>query len=156
VGGLQYDVTLYTGSYNAKPIYFQTAANGGVMPWWGSSSTANAFATAVGYGLGNVNGFNYQEGPFFGYANSIVFGNPAVTLAEWNDNVQNPPGISIIQTFASANVGWAQATLYTPLPVDAPGPLPLFGAGAAFGFSRQLRKRIQGSRLQVSSSQPRA
>jgi hypothetical protein len=28
-----------------------------------------------------------------------------------------------------------------------PGPLPLFGLGAAFGMSRQLRKRIKGSTL---------
>jgi hypothetical protein len=27
----------------------------------------------------------------------------------------------------------------------APGPLPIFGAGAAFGFSRKLRKRIKGN-----------
>jgi len=27
-------------------------------------------------------------------------------------------------------------------PASVPGPLPLFGAGAAFGWSRQLRKRI--------------
>ena len=26
-----------------------------------------------------------------------------------------------------------------------PGPLPLLGAGAAFGFSRKLRSRIKGS-----------
>jgi hypothetical protein len=28
-----------------------------------------------------------------------------------------------------------------------PGPLPLFGAGAAFGFSRRIRNRIKGARL---------
>jgi len=28
-----------------------------------------------------------------------------------------------------------------------PGPLPLFGAGAAFGFSRRIRRRIKGARL---------
>ena len=27
-----------------------------------------------------------------------------------------------------------------------PGPLPLLGVGAAFGFSRNLRKRIKGSK----------
>ncbi|MFN9610686.1 MAG: hypothetical protein ACK546_00810 [bacterium] len=31
-----------------------------------------------------------------------------------------------------------------------PGPLPLFGAGAAFGFSRRLRQRIQRSEGAVS------
>ena len=29
-----------------------------------------------------------------------------------------------------------------PAPADVPGPLPLLGAGAAFGWSRRLRKRI--------------
>lgn len=33
---------------------------------------------------------------------------------------------------------------YTQSRDAAPGPLPLLGAGAAFGFSRRLRKRIQG------------
>lgn len=30
---------------------------------------------------------------------------------------------------------------------EVPGPLPLLGAGAAFGFSRRLRSRIKASRL---------
>jgi len=30
---------------------------------------------------------------------------------------------------------------------DVPGPLPLLGAGAAFGFSRRIRSRIKGVRL---------
>jgi MYXO-CTERM domain-containing protein len=30
----------------------------------------------------------------------------------------------------------------TSAPADVPGPLPLLGAGAAFGWSRRLRKRI--------------
>ena len=30
---------------------------------------------------------------------------------------------------------------------SVPGPLPLLGAGAAFGFSRRIRSRIKGARL---------
>jgi len=29
--------------------------------------------------------------------------------------------------------------------VQAPGPLPIAGAAAAFGFSRRLRKRVRSS-----------
>jgi hypothetical protein len=29
---------------------------------------------------------------------------------------------------------------------QTPGPLPILGAGAAFGFSRKLRSRIKGAR----------
>jgi hypothetical protein len=30
-----------------------------------------------------------------------------------------------------------------------PGPLPVLGAGVAFGFSRKLRRRIKGARVQA-------
>jgi len=30
-------------------------------------------------------------------------------------------------------------------PTDVPGPLPLLGAAAAFGFSRRIRNRIKAS-----------
>jgi hypothetical protein len=33
-----------------------------------------------------------------------------------------------------------------------PGPLPLLGVGAAFGFTRKLRKRINSSKLPVASA----
>jgi len=47
---------------------------------------------------------------------------------------------------------YAQATLYT----GAPGPLPLFGAAAAFGYSRKLRKRIKLAPNALASSLPLA
>ena len=48
---------------------------------------------------------------------------------------------------------YAQATLCT---APAPGPLPLFGAAAAFGFSRQLRKRIKLEPAALGSALPQA
>ena len=65
VGGQQWDVTTFTGSYSANTTKFNTAASGGQMPWWGSSTTANAFATAVGAGLGTPN--IGTVGPLFGF-----------------------------------------------------------------------------------------
>ena len=44
----------------------------------------------------------------------------------------------------------------TPLAAPAPGPLPLFGAAAAFGFSRKLRKRIKQAPGALGSALPRA
>jgi hypothetical protein len=48
-------------------------------------------------------------------------------------------------------------TQYQPVGIvveapEAPGPLPIFGAAAAFGFSRNLRRRIKNSVNPVSSS----
>ncbi len=50
-------------------------------------------------------------------------------------------------------VTWAQATPYIP---PVPGPLPLFGAAAALGFSRKLRKRIKLAPAAPASSLPQA
>ncbi len=47
VGGTQYDVTTFTGSYNDNTSNFATAANSGVMPWWVKSNTAREFGNAV-------------------------------------------------------------------------------------------------------------
>ena len=137
VGGLQYDVTTFTGTYNANTSKFALPANGGVMPWWGSKTIAAQFAAAVGGDSG---------GPYFAYtrAESIVvaryFGDGPAT---GNNGLNINTGLS---------VNYAQASLSLPVP----GPLPLFGAAAAFGFSRQLRKRIQAARKPLATSQPRA
>jgi hypothetical protein len=37
-------------------------------------------------------------------------------------------------------------------PASVPGPLPILGVTATFGFSRKLRKRIKNSAKLVSSS----
>ena len=46
VGGNAFDVTMFTGSYNAEPTKFTLPSEGGVMPWWGSRDLANMFAQA--------------------------------------------------------------------------------------------------------------
>ena len=40
-------------------------------------------------------------------------------------------------------------------PAEVPGPLPLLGAGAAFGFSRRLRRRVSQSRVSLNHPSPR-
>jgi hypothetical protein len=37
-----------------------------------------------------------------------------------------------------------------PHTTSVPGPLPVFGAGAAFGYSRRLRHRILGKAIKIS------
>lgn len=139
VNSVEYDVTTFTGTYNSNASKFATAANGGVMPWWGSKTIAAQFATAVG---------GDSSGPYFAYttSGSIVvaryFGDGPAT---GNNGLNINTGIS---------VNYAQATLHVTSPV--PAPLPAFGAAAAFGFSRKLRKRIQASRVPAGSRQPLA
>jgi hypothetical protein len=139
VGGQDYNVTTFTGSYIDNISKFATAANGGVMPWWGSQSTADSFTSAVNTGLGLPNGLGLY-GPLFGYAPSRPDG---IRYVYWDS------ALSSVSPTASTSIDntrtWAQATPAAPSSPAAPSPLPIFGAAAAFGASRQLRKRIRRS-----------
>ncbi|MEI7863328.1 MAG: DNA translocase FtsK 4TM domain-containing protein, partial [Planctomycetota bacterium] len=132
VGGLQYDVTTFTGSYNSNSALLSS------QPWFEDLSLAQTVSGLVADGLGTPNtgiqGFPASEGPYFAYD----FGSNQANLVYWrsgNVNVDGIPGNEPQHTWATATVLSAS----TP----APGPLPLFGAAAAFGFSRKLRKRIK-------------
>ena len=147
VGGLQYDVTTFTGSYNSNTSKFRTPANGGVMPWWGSSNLALEFATQVGSGLGQPNNLGAPFGPVFAYATS----GQNLRIYYYDSRYQSPSILSYDALPPGDSFTWAQVNVSA-----VPAPLPLFGAAAAFGFSRKLRKRIQESRVSAGSSQPLA
>jgi hypothetical protein len=111
--------------------------------------TANRFAAAVGSSLGepNISNNGSTRSPIFAYR----FDADIISGRYWSINGRG--GIYQFGAISSESLVWAQATLYTP---PAPAPLPLFGAGAAFGFSRKLRKRIHESCVSVGSGQPLA
>jgi hypothetical protein len=148
VGGLQYDVTTFTGSYNNNMSKFAPPPAPGVMPWWGSEALANEFATQVGSGLGQPNNDGgIPFGPVFAY---VPFAGKLIIY--YYDSRYPSPSILRYDALSQADsFTWAQVNVSA-----VPAPAPLFGAAAAFGFSRRLRKRIQGSRLPIGSSQPRA
>jgi hypothetical protein len=141
LGCVQYDVTTFTGTYNANTSKFATEANGGVMPWWDSSILASQFATAMLGSLGLTNPLD--QGPYFAYSMS---GN--VNLSRYRPSAG---AIGNTVTSTSASRTFAKATLYA-----ASGALPLLGAAAAFGFSRKLRKRIKLAPGALGSALPRA
>jgi len=141
VNSQDWNVTTFTGKYNANTSKFALPSSGGVMPWWGNNSLASSFATAVGSSLGAVNRTG-AWGPLFGYnttsgPNRVLFG--GFTIA---DNSSFSTGV----TDTGTSYAWAQATpVSSPQAAAVPGPLPALGAAAAFGYSRKLRKRIKGS-----------
>ena len=157
VGGLQYDVTTFTGSYTDNASKFSTPPVPGVMPWWNNSNLAIDFARALGSLAGYPNGGN---SPYFalqatsgeycfedvGFSMCFPFSDVFVKFTN------NFPGVSDNTFSQDSSFVYAQATLYNaPVPA-VPGPLPALGAAAAFGFSRQPRKRIKRSTSAVSSS----
>jgi hypothetical protein len=140
VGGQDWDVTTFTGSYNGNSSKFATPANGGIMPWWNNNTLAQQFATAVAASFGD-------PGPQFGYE-IISLGFPIFSnaIATWFYDSANPNLKTQGSFFLTASHLYAAATVVTPAPAaPVPGPLPAIGAAAAFGFSRRLRKRIKAS-----------
>ena len=148
VNGQLWDVRTFTGEYklgtdppsnNINTSKFATLENGGTMPWWGSQILAAQFSFAVGENLGLPNGdpngggcgaFSC-EGPYFGYRD--LGGTNGVL------KMSRPSRTPLVTP--TGQFTWAQAS---PVPaVAVPGPLPAFGAAAAFTFSRKLRKRIK-------------
>jgi hypothetical protein len=150
VNSVQYDITTFTGTYNANTSKFNTPANGGVMPWWGNADLAYSFALSVDHSLSSINNIGRLVGPLF--ADKIRA-----------TNLGNTPGPGFYvkvdygfyygnfdNQFNETQATWAQAAPASS--AAAPGPLPALGAAAAFGFSRKLRKRIKRSANSVSSS----
>ena len=54
-------------------------------------------------------------------------------------------------TFGTPDIQLSRGTITLNIYAPAPAPLPLLGAGAAFGMSRQLRRRIQRQSKGVST-----
>lgn len=130
-GGAFYDVSVVEMSYDTATNAFQLPPLG-QMPWWGSQANADDFAGQV---FGNLG-----EGSFAGYGPLFAYDFDS-SLSQVVGSLQDlsAPGSLIDGTPAgSATVKYAIAS------APAPAPLPLFGAAAAFGCARQLRRRIIG------------
>lgn len=146
VGGTNYDVTTFTGKFSDNVSKFATPASGGVMPWWGDEGLAAQFAAAVNGNLGYPNSLN-ENSEFYAYSVST-----GVNMRyKFSGNSNTPAGFFGGSVSPVSSYTWAQASL---APAAVPAPLPLFGAAAAFGFSRRLKKRIQATRRPLGPSHP--
>ncbi len=136
-------MTTFTGTYNGNVAKFNTLDNNGLMPWWGSDTLAIQFATQIWDKLGMPNDSG-SNGPFFSYE---IYDDPDQGLFLRNRLYRQPtnsiePHPTYSHEFGDS-LTYAIATPVVSPPAAVPGPLPLFGAVAAFGLSRRLRRRIQ-------------
>ena len=79
--------------------------------------------------------------------NSDTTGYPALAQDATTPLVNFVPGTTmdtLTTTLIASNSG-AGVTQFASRVNQTPGPLPILGAGAAFGFTRKLRKRIQSA-----------
>ncbi|MFM7395343.1 MAG: hypothetical protein ACKO22_13485 [Cyanobium sp.] len=104
------------------------------QPWAGDENIANQFAAKLGNQLTLPNPSNY--GPFFAF-------DAVGTATVYDVGVSGSPDGSEALAFT---VGSNQAFTYakaTRVPSSVvPGPLPVLGGMAAFGWSRRLRLRV--------------
>jgi hypothetical protein len=133
VGSIDYDVTVFKGSYSINSALFQLPPAGKV-PWWGSDTMAINFAEQVYDQLG--------EGPSVGYGPVFAYEHSGTDILGISQNLSNPSSQQDETIAENAEVIYAIATPLNSAPVSVPAPLPVFGAAAAFGWSRQIRKRI--------------
>jgi hypothetical protein len=154
VAGQTYEMSKFTGSYNINAGMFALPP-GGMMPWYGNEALANQFAAAVGPGLGLNVDFaipglgKVATGPLFSYS----IGSGLLGLQVTNNALYyelTTPLLIETGTFSPLNIprsGLVSTILSyaTAKEVFVPGPLPLLGVGAAFGFSRRLSSRIRRS-----------
>ena len=176
VNGQRWNVNFFDGRQGGpNAALFQTAANGGRMPWFtnnatdcgtptlpddkdvsGSNCLAVQFAKAVGNQLNGEVAMQTLRFAFSGMTSDFVGSGQAGTACP----PPNPPSSDCLRTGQFIISNGTIATVDTEPQVDVsrwayadlvPGPLPLFGVAAAFGFSRKLRKRINDSKAAGSS-----
>jgi hypothetical protein len=137
-------VTTFTGSYDANTSKFATAANGGVMPWWGGSySVADAFANAVGTYFGTPNtgsAAGTAQGIALGPLFAFGFNDPDVRAEAVCPTGCLSSSADFYPLYYDESAVYAQATLYAA-PAPVPAPLPLLGSAAALSFCSRLSRR---------------
>jgi len=151
VNGQLWRLDTVNTSYTASTSLFNTAAGGGSMPWWGDGTgqLAADFATALLAADPSQSVFGYpnpigttpnQRSPFFAW--DYQSGAPQVSYV-----ALELPGPFVTATGVAslkANQGTTREFFVATAVPQVPGPLPLLGAAAAFGWSRRLRRRLGG------------
>lgn len=155
-GGLYYGTT-YFGGANLAGTVFEFNSNTGLITLLDSftgPNGANPFAalTAVGDGLyygTTVSGGDSSFGGIFEFnsiTNSITLldsftgvngMNPNASLTAAGENLY------FSTTFNGGAQDYGAIYAFNTRATSVPGPLPFMGAGAAFGWSRQLRRRVR-------------
>lgn len=108
------------------------------QPWNGSVATASRFAEALGGRLSFPNE-NSAVSPFFAYAALTDPQDPG--LATYRAAGALASG-GIYDAFQPASTDTYTYATATRANTGVPGPLPLLGGMAAFGWSRRMRRRV--------------
>jgi len=137
-----YKVSPFSGSYEANPEKFNSPDLGGVMPWWGNEALARKVFDAVAADPASTAWRTNRGLPFVAYSKTTridpMFGQ--YTSLNGFKSPISPGDSNRLIAGGHINFSWLEASQGRATAV--PGPVPLFGAAAAFGLSRRLRRRI--------------
>jgi uncharacterized repeat protein (TIGR03803 family) len=158
--GLYYGTTLAGGANNQGAIFEFDSSTGSItlLASFDGSNGANPFADLIAagnglyYGTATIGGAN-NRGAIFAFDSST---GSITLLASFDGSNGAEPYATLTAAgngvyYGSTSKGGANDTgaifEFDPnASSSVPGPLPLMGAGAAYGWSRRLRRRIQAVR----------
>jgi len=139
-------------NWNVRTV-FDTALTG-LLPTPANDAVGTLNYTLEIIGTGSTFKNVQVDSSTTGSGNSVTKAiiSPVVNLISTNGSIANAPIsgtlVNVTDTYRVANSGGLNSfnNGFTQSDNFVPGPLPLFGLGAAFGFSRRLRNRIKGFR----------
>lgn len=166
-----------TGNSSACNTYAGTSYNGLTFTLQSSQNIYNVKLTSIT--IGQIRFGSYTDGgatntiisTFSGAAGSsgvyaqlpalgtYNFGGTPITADAANSirlcSTPDINGLSCTDNIVSGNNGITNTSFYTisnmTFTYDTPTPLPILGAGAAFGWSRRLRRRISQARVRATA-----
>jgi len=139
----EYKVSPFSGSYEANSAKFNSPDLGGVMPWWENEVLASKVFDAVAADPASAAWSTGEGLPFVAYSKvtriDLRSGQQFTRVLGFRSG-KAEDSISFNEG-GYLNFSWLEASPQGRA-TAVPGPVPLFGAAAAFGLSRRLRRRI--------------
>jgi hypothetical protein len=144
VVGQTYTISNIAGSHNGLAIngLYTNGTASQTFQWDGTAFNPDSNGIQYSFGAGVALGAY-----MIAYTGVSVYGFPD----SW---FQLHPATGSLVTFG--NVTSAGLTPVSSSPSSAPGPLPLFGAAAAFSWSRRLRRRVSSGPQRLETPAPSA
>jgi hypothetical protein len=143
VVGQTYTISNIAGSHQGFAI-------GGISNFGGPSQTFQWDGATFDP---DINGIEYFYG-FFPFTSAMRFYSSAGAGYGTADSWEGYDSSGTL--FLSGNVTNTSLTPASPSPSSAPGPLPFFGAAAAFSWSRRLRRRVSSRPQRLETPAPSA